>query len=262
MAATGGTADGAVFLLLDYLLRFLRVALLLAVWRVILAGGETVGGAAAVTAGGAGGLTPDAVLTYTLVAAVFADPLSARLRLEEALWNGSIATRLLQPVSLVGHYAAEMVGGWLPGLVLFSLPLFLAAPLLGVDPLPAGPGAALLFPVSLGLGVAVGMAVDFILSALMVTWGWSVWEVERWRGALSTVLSGALLPLTVLPWNLGEVLVWLPTAAMAWAPLSVYTGTGDAPRLLAVQAGWALVLWAGAGWLWGRSRQKVVVYGG
>jgi ABC-2 type transport system permease protein len=106
------------------------------------------------------------------------------------------------------------------------------------------------------------MAVDFILSALMVTWGWSVWEVERWRGALSTVLSGALLPLTVLPWNLGEVLVWLPPAAMAWAPLSVYTGTGDAPRLLAVQAGWVLVLGAGARWLWRRSRQRVVVYGG
>jgi len=169
---------------------------------------------------------------------------------------------MLQPGGLVRHYAAEMVGGWLPGLVLFSLPLFLAAPLMGVDPRPAGPGAALLFPVALTLGVTVGMALDVILSALMVTFGWSVWEVGRWRGALATVLSGALLPLSVLPWGLADVLVWLPPAAMAWAPLSIYTGASDPLRLLAAQLFWAVTLWLAAGWLWRRSRQKVVIYGG
>ena len=202
------------------------------------------------------------MLTYTLAAAVFADPLSARCGLDEALWNGSVAVRMLQPGGLVRHYAAEMVGGWLPGLVLFSLPLFLAAPLMGVDPRPAGPGAALLFPVALTLGVTVGMALDVILSALMVTFGWSVWEVGRWRGALATVLSGALLPLSVLPWGLADVLVWLPPAAMAWAPLSIYTGASDPLRLLAAQLFWAVTLWLAAGWLWRRSRQKVVIYGG
>ncbi len=250
MVATGAAGDGPLFLL-DYLLRFLRVALLLTVWRTILA-----------TSAPAAGLSLDAVLTYTLVAAVFADPLAARTGLEEALWNGSITTRLLQPMALVGHYAAEMTGGWLLGFTLFSLPLLLAAPLLGVNPLPANVGAGLLFPVSLALGVSVGMAVDFIFCALMVTFGWSVWEVERWRSALSTVLSGALLPLSVLPWGLGDVLAWLPFAAMAWAPLSIYTGTGDPRPLLALQAFWAVALWTGAQRLWQASRQKVVVYGG
>ena len=132
---------------------------------------------------------------------------------------------------------------------------------MGVDPRPAGPGAALLFPVALALGVTVGMALDVILSALMVNFGWSVWEVGRWRGALATVLSGALLPLSVLPWGLADVLVWLPPAAMAWAPLSIYTGASDPLRLLAVQLFWAVTLWLAAGWLWRRNRQKVVIYG-
>ncbi len=258
MAATGAAADGGAFLLLDYLLRLLRVALLLSVWRMILAGQTPAGD----DVGAATGLSLDTILTYTLVAAVFADPLAARTRLEEALWNGSIATRFLHPVSIAGHFAAEMVGGWLPGFGFFSVPLFLAAPLLGVSALPAGPVAGLLFPLSLVLGVAVGMAVDFLLCALMVTFGWSVWEVERWRSALSTVLSGALSPLSVLPWNLGQVLSWLPFAAMAWAPLSIYTGAPDAPRLLAMQAFWAVTLWLVGQRLWRANRQKVVIYGG
>ena len=66
----------------------------------------------------------------------------------------------------------------------------------------------------------------------------------------------------MLPWDLGEVLVWLPFAAMAWAPLSVYTGTGDPRLLLAAQALWATVLWGLARHLWWRSRQKAVIYGG
>ena len=258
LAATAEAGEGALSLFLDYALRFLRLALLLSVWRVILF--PPSGGAPAPAA--LGGMTPEGILTYTLIAGVFADPLAARTRLELTLWDGSIAVRLLRPFNLVAQIGAEMVGGWLPGLLLFSLPILLLAPLLGVDPRPAGPAAALLFPLSLALGVTVGMAVDFLLCALMVSFGWAVWEVERWRTALSTVLSGALLPLAVLPWNLGEVLVWLPFAAMAWAPLSVYTGTGDPRLLLAAQALWAAVLWGLARHLWWRSRQKAVIYGG
>ena len=106
LAAGGATADGLVFLSLDYALRFLRVALLLSVWRVIL---TTTGPEATV-----GGLTPAAVLTYTLAAAVFADPLSARSGLDEGLWNGSVAVRMLQPGGLMLHYAAEMVAAGCP----------------------------------------------------------------------------------------------------------------------------------------------------
>jgi ABC-type uncharacterized transport system permease subunit len=57
-------------------------------------------------------------------------------------------------------------------------------------------------------------------------------------------------------------LSWLPFAAMAWAPLSVYTGSPDTPRLLAMQAFWAAALWLVGQRLWQANRQKVVIYGG
>jgi ABC-type uncharacterized transport system permease subunit len=193
---------------------------------------------------------------------VFADPLASRTRLDEALRSGDIATRLLQPMGVVGHFVAETAGGWLFGFALFSLPLLLAAPLLGVNPLPASAGAGVLFVVSLVLGVTVGVALDFIFTALMVVFGWNVHDVERLRAAVGALLSGAVLPLALLPWGMGEVLAWLPFASMASAPLSIYTGTGDALRLLALQAAWAGALWPLANWLWRANRQKVVIYGG
>jgi ABC-type uncharacterized transport system permease subunit len=76
------------------------------------------------------------------------------------------------------------------------------------------------------------------------------------------VLSGAVVPLALLPWGLGGALEWLPFASVAWAPLAIYTGMGDATRLIALQAFWALALWPLAGWLWRANREKVVGYGG
>ncbi|HEX2033527.1 MAG TPA: ABC-2 family transporter protein [Chloroflexota bacterium] len=250
MEATSVTADGPLFLL-DYVLRCLRVALLLSIWRIVLAGRGPVGG-----------MSLEAVLTYTLVAEAFASPLGGRTQLIDDLWSGAIVARLLQPAGLVGQLVARMLGGWVRELSLFSVPLLLAAPLLGVNPLPAGGPAALLFGASLALGVAVGVALDFVMAALMVAWGWNRWDVDRLRAAVGAVLSGALLPLSLLPWGLGDVLTWLPFASQAWVPLSIYTGSGEVLSLLGRQLLWVAVMWPLARWLWRVNRQKVVIYGG
>jgi ABC-2 type transport system permease protein len=255
VAATERLGDGWYFVL-DYVLRFLRVAVLLAIWRTILAGRESAG---------EGGMTLEQVLTYTLANAVFADQVAARTHLEIQLWSGAIAGRMLRPMNLAAQVVAQMVGSWLLGLVCFSLPLLLAAPLLGVNPLPAGAGAGVLFVLSLALGVAVAVGLDFCVASLMARYGWNTWDVERMRAASFTLLSGAIVPLALLPWRLGDVLVWLPFGAMAWAPLRIYTGAGSAAEalgLVAAQAGWAVVLAIAAQWLWRVNRQKVVIYGG
>src|SRR5438477_2409535 len=130
MAAAGFVGDSRLFLF-DYALRLLRVLLLLALWRTIL-GPE----------GQASGYSTAAVLTYTLIGEVFVDQLSAKTELIDTFWQGTFVNRLLQPVGFVGIFVAEMVGRWLFNLPIFSLPLLLLPPLLGVDPRPAGLGAA------------------------------------------------------------------------------------------------------------------------
>ena len=234
-----------------YSLRFLRVLFLLSLWHTLLP-----------TEGTTSGMTLHAVLTYTLIAEVFASQLSSRVALDTSLWQGDIANRFLRPMSIYGQYSAEMIGDWLLDLVLFSAPLVLIAPLFGVNPLPASPMAALLFTLSLTLGVAVGLALDFIFTAMMVFLEHSVYALMQIRNAISTLLSGAILPLAMLPWGLGDIFTYLPFASLASAPLRIYTGTGDPQFLITIQAAWALVLWPLARMLWRINRERLVSHGG
>src|SRR5204863_4579283 len=89
MAAAAFVGDSPLFLI-DYLLRFVRVALLLSIWRTLLAGKGEVSG-----------LTLPAVLTYTLIAEVFAEQLACRSEIADSFWDGAIATRFLKPLGIV-----------------------------------------------------------------------------------------------------------------------------------------------------------------
>ena len=248
--AAGDVGDSPLFVL-DYGLRILRVLVLLALWRTILAGRPT-----------AGAMPLQAVLTYTVIAEVFAEQLAVRTTLSLAFWEGTLVVRFLRPMGMVRQLASEMAGKWLISLALFSLPLVLLTPLLGVDPRPSSPLAGGLFILSLGLAVVVGLALDLFFGAVTVALEQPVWLVEYTRTAVATLLSGSLLPLAYYPWGLGDVFSWLPFAAMAWAPLAIFTGTGDPLRLLISQCVWAAVLWPLADWLWRANREKLVGYGG
>ncbi len=250
MAAVSTLGESRLFLL-DYAMRALRVLVLLAIWRTVLPHHGTVNG-----------LSLGAVLTYPLIAEVFAEQVLARTDASSDLWSGAVTSRMVQPIGLFGHYAAMMVGGWLIGLALCSLPLLLLAPLLGVDPRPASPGAGLLFALSLALAVVLGLAIEFCFVGLTIATAFNPWMVSRVRDAIALVLSGAVLPLALLPWGLGGVFAWLPFASMASAPLQIYVGAGQPLRLLALQAAWCLALWPLTLWLWRANREKVVGFGG
>ncbi len=249
MAATGYIGDSPLFLL-EYVIHLLRVLVLLAVWRMIL------------------GHKPDAsmslpmVLTYTLIANVFASQLNPRTKLDSVLWNGSIVGNMLQPLNIFGQFIADMFGKWLFELCMFSLPLLLISPLLGVQPFPASVRAGLLFGLSLTLGIIVGLAIEFVFNTLLVVWQLPHWAMMQMRSALTTLLSGALLPLALLPPAFGQVFAWLPFASMASAPLQIYVGMGDATSLLLIQLFWAVLLWLLAIWLWRIGREHMVSYGG
>ncbi len=82
------------------------------------------------------------------------------------------------------------------------------------------------------------------------------------RDAVSVLLSGAIIPLALMPWGIGDVLVYLPFASLASAPLRIYTGTGDPFFLIGLQAFWVVILWPVAHLLWNANRERLVSHGG
>ncbi len=247
----GGHINDSVLFVADYLLRLMRILVLLALWRGVMGGRGTVSGMDLAT-----------VLTYTRGSETFANQLAARTYLEHMLWEGKLVTMLLQPMGLVASLTSQSAGRWMSGFAFFSLPLMLAAPLLGVNPLPDSVLAGCLFLVSLILAIAVGLAVDFIFSSVTVVMGSNPWVIAQIRTAVTVLLSGALIPLALLPWGLGDVFEWLPFASIASTPLRIFTSKGEPALLVAIQAGWALILWPFALWLWRVNREKLSSYGG
>ena len=131
-----------------------------------------------------------------------------------------------------------------------------------MQPLPASATAGGLFIISLLLGISVGLAIEFIFGALLVLLQLPLWSIAQIRTALTTLLSGALLPLALLPPAVGALFSWLPFASMASAPLQIYIGAGDALALITIQICWSLALWPLAHWLWKIGRERMVSYGG
>jgi ABC-2 type transport system permease protein len=250
MTARSYTSEGPLFIAY-FALRFLRIAVILAVWRAVFAG-----------RGAVDGMTLDTVLNYILIAEIFADQMLPETRIVNTMWDGTIATHLMQPLPVEGLFTAEMFGEWSIGFLLVSLPLFLLAPFWGINPLPADALAGLLFVVSLALAIAIGVALDFLFGALTMAWNLNVWILDQLRSATGVLLSGAFLPLALMPWGLGKIFAWLPFASMASAPLQIYIGTGDALRLLAIQIMWCVILWPCARWAWNANREKLTSFGG
>ena len=251
MAAKSQMGDSPHFLLYS-LLRLIRVALLLSLWRILLQDRPE----------GVDGMTLATLLTYTLIAEVFAEQMAAQTGIDDLLWNGTILTRFLQPLPLAGIVTAEMFGKWRVGFWTVTVPLLLVCPFLGISPLPASILAGALFIVSLVLAIVVGLALDTIFAAFMIVWGGNIWILTDLRNAIATLLTGAFLPYALLPFGIGEVFSWLPFAAMASAPLQIFTGTGDPLKLLGMQTFWVVVLVIVAAKVWDFSRERIVSQGG
>ena len=250
LAAVGPFSDG-LWTLFVVALRFIRVLILLAIWRTLIPAGHATAG-----------FSQASVLTYSLLAEVLAPQLNVQTPINGALWTGSIAGRFTWPMPVATQFAAEMAGDWALPFLAVSLPMVILSPALGVDALPASAAGFGLFCVSLALAIGIGIAIDMAYTVVTVRLGISVWLLDPLRGVVQALLSGAWIPLPLLPFHLGAVFTWLPFASAASAPLRIYTGTGDPVLLLGIQAFWLGVLTFAAGWAWRRSRERVALHGG
>ena len=230
-----------------YAVRLVRLFIMITVFRSLPDGGD---------------MTLPQLLTYTLLSSVLSEQLYIFTPATTALWEGSIITRFTRPVPVIGTLIAETVGKWVPSLLFYSLPVCVLAPLFGIRILPADPAHGFLFLVSLLLAVSLGFAVDLIFSGVSMRMKNGCWAALHIREALTALLSGALVPFSLLPKAVGGVLELLPFASLAGAPLAIYTGTADPGRFIGLALFWNAVLWPVCVLFFRRSQEKMVSFGG
>lgn len=236
----------------EHIVRFVKFFILTLVWRSLAAQGADLGG-----------MELGQLLTYTLMASALRQQLEIVTPATASLWEGSIIRYYTRPVPVLGGFVAETIGQWwIPVFLIYTLPLLMLAPLLGISPLPAGIGRGLLAVVSLALGASLGFALDFLFAAFAMNMKNGCWMAMMVREAIFQLLSGAVLPFALFPWGLGRVFSLLPFGSIANAPLSIYVGTGEPVALIGLQIFWNAVLWCVSIKVYHKSEERMISFGG
>jgi len=200
------------------------------------------------------------LVTFTAGAVVsnFSD-----FRISYKIRNGQVALDLVKPLDYQRARLAETVGG-LGGELLSVLLVWAVGLAFGVRlDLPALRYLAL-FAVSLVLLVLLKFTLTY-LTGLLCFWTKNYLGIYWARLAIVSLLSGALVPLSLLPHWLGETAQWLPFAGMTSTPGLLLIGNatgGQAYRLVAVQLVWAVLLWPAARLAWRGAMRQVTIQGG
>jgi ABC-2 type transport system permease protein len=188
------------------------------------------------------------------------------LELGERVRSGAVATDLLRPVSLLGWWLADDLGRAAFQLVFRGVPTFVVGALLFDLLIPTDPWRWAAVAVSITLAALVSFALRYLYE-LAGFWLMDTRGIQTVAAFLGPIAAGMLLPLPLFPAGVGDALRLLPWASIVQLPAEIFLGKDTLPgggvlSGLAVQAGWALVLFAFAAWATSRATGKVVVQGG
>lgn len=184
-----------------------------------------------------------------------------------AIGSGSIAYELVRPIDLYGRWFCQSAANRVAFTMMNCLPALLVA-LIMPKPyrlsLPLNMGQFLLFLLSTALALCV--VVTFAMLMYI-----SLFYIISQRGikiivtALTTFLSGGLIPLPFFPAQVLAVVQLLPFAAMQNMPLLIYSGNivgVDALKGIVCQLFWFVALFLIGQLTMRRALNKVIVQGG
>ena len=246
LSALEKTNGGIIYLLPDIFIKVCTLIPLTFLWRVVMSSGAETG------------MSLEQMLTYTYVSALLADMLVVKTQASGWLSEGVLLKLYGRPLPVFSQLAAQTAGGWVPMLLMFSLPMALISPLFGIRLIPVSPW----FAPSLLLCITLGFAIDLLFACLSIKLRNMTWLIGRMRAAVTTVFSGVIIPIRLLPFGIAEIMKYQPFASLGGAPLSLFTGTADAGITLALQVAWNLILWPVALLVWKKSQEGMVSYGG
>ncbi|MEK7483730.1 MAG: ABC-2 family transporter protein [Planctomycetota bacterium] len=158
--------------------------------------------------------------------------------------NGAISVQLLRPVNYQLLHLAQGMGESLFRLLLFTVPITLAALCFFQIQPPASITHGLAFVVASGFSFFIYAQMNFSIGILAV-WITSIIGMIRIKETLIQLLSGLWIPISFFPEQVITLFQYLPFQAITYIPLQIYLGkvTGaDLIYSLGLQAFWCLFL--------------------
>lgn len=178
--------------------------------------------------------------------------------------QGTLAMRLLRPISPLWAYAAENLA-FMPLRIVLVVPVVVVALFaVGREALPGTVLGALLWLVALAGGWLITFLVNVCIGSLALYMESSTKVMDVWL-ALYFVFSGYLYPVELFPEGVRAAVDWLPFRYQLGLPSELMTGAhtpGVALGLLARQWMWVGLIGALAALLWRRGLRRFAAFGG
>ncbi len=184
--------------------------------------------------------------------------------LPNKIWDGSIATELLRPISFKGRMIAENLGNALFNLLFCFLPVLVIALLTVGISVPASPVMLLLFILSAFLGYGVLWSISYAVQ-MTAFWLINIWSLLTIKNVFVNVLSGSMIPLWFMPEWMSGALNFTPFSSIYFTPVQIYLGQlsyGEIAFKCGIQILWIAGICRVGDILWKKGQQKLVVQGG
>ncbi|MBP6015933.1 MAG: ABC-2 family transporter protein [Candidatus Promineofilum sp.] len=245
----------SIWVWMDLFVGIIAVVILVAFWRAVYASTATLSG-----------LTLDQTLNYILLAQLFGEAAHVTNSIYDigaGLREGHIAAALLRPLDYQASMYVQNLVQLGIGFVL-NIPLALFIWIVYGLHLPADPLVWLAFAFTLLLGHAVMFCFDWIVSCTAF-YSTEIWGMSVVRHSLGLFLSGALIPLTLMPDWLRTIASVLPFSQTVFLPISILSGIrplADMPRIWLMQGVMLIGLLLLSRFVFGRSLRVITVQGG
>lgn len=210
----------------------------------------------------------ESVVTYVwLQQAFFLLTTSTDGELTDNIRTGAIAYDLCRPVHWYAYYYLRALAQKIVGTALRAIPMMCVAILLPAGWRVGAPASAanlLAAAAALLMGYLCVCALDNVAMAFTMR----TLDNRGMQALIKLMIvtfSGNLLPLTLFPDGWQRVVTLLPFAQLLDAPIRLYTGQSPlayAPRVIAVQAAWTLILVFLGLFMWKKHEKRLIVQGG
>ena len=185
----------------------------------------------------------------------------------EEIRDGTIAMRLIKPVSYNATFLFQELGNKLPTEIAIAAPMIITVEIIRTvlsGSLQFNALSLLLYILSCVLAYLINfyfnICFGFIAFVIKYLWG-----ANMMKNVVIGFLSGTVIPLSFLPGVMERVFLLLPFASLNYTPVMIYMGVYQGTELLyyiGLQVFWALFFFGLSKLLWVVSVRRLSVQGG